>query len=64
MGEGERGEGSPLTPCLIIFFFCPRFSFCAAQSLTLRTTKKKTPAKQAIIERENELHTNKYSLTE
>lgn len=47
MGEGERGEGgegrrfSP-HPLPYHFLFCPRFYFRAVQSLTLRTTNKKT----------------------
>ena len=64
VGEGERGEGSPLTPSLIIFFFALGSAFALLNLLLYEQQIKKPSATQAIIETENELHTNKCSLTE
>ena len=64
MGEGERGEGPPLTPSPIIFFFVLGSAFALLNLLLYERQIKKPPATQAIIETENELHTNKCSLTE
>lgn len=44
-GEGEKGSENP-SPPPPSFLFHPRFSFCVAESLTLRTTPKK-PASYA-----------------
>ena len=64
MGEGERGEGPPLTPSPIIFFFVLGSAFALLNLLLYERQIKKPPATQAIIETENELRTNKCSLTE
>ena len=64
MGKGERGEGSLLTPSLIIFFFALSSAFALLNLLLYEQQIKKPSATQAIIETENELHTNKCSLTE
>ena len=64
MGKGERGEGSLLTPSLIIFFFALGYAFALLNLLLYEQQIKKPSATQAIIETENELHTNKCSLTE
>ena len=66
MGEGEGGEGSPLTPSLIIFFFAHGSAFALLNLLLYEQQIKKPPATQAIIiiETENELHTNRCFLTE
>ena len=42
MGKGGEGRRFSPHPLPHHFLFCPRFCFRAAQSLTLRTTNKKT----------------------
>ena len=64
MGKGERGEGSLLTPSLIIFFFALGSAFALLNLLLYEQQINKPSAMQVIIETENELHTNKCSLTE
>ena len=44
MGEGERGEGSPLTPWLIIFFFALGSAFALLNLFTNNKEKNATYA--------------------
>ena len=62
MGEGRRFSPHPL-PHHFLFLSSVELLRCSIFYLT-NNKLKKPPATQAIIETENELHTNKCSLTE